>query len=136
MIGRWLAAALWTAILLAASSDLFSSAHTGGLLRLLLHGLDAPTFQAVHFLLRKTGHLTAYGIATLLYERALARTIAPKTRLALALLMVLAVASIDEFHQSHIASRTGTPVDVAIDLTGGTIALVLSRVEWRGRRNC
>jgi len=134
-MGRWLAAAAWTAVLFAVSSDLFSSSHTGGLLRALIGGLVSPAmFEHIHFALRKLGHMTGYGIAAILYYRALlphhARPI------LLALLLVVAVASLDELHQSTIPSRTGTPVDVLIDLTGGTLALAVLRGEWRGQANC
>ena len=131
---RWLAAAAWTAVLFAASSDLFSSSHTGSLLYQLIGGLVSPaTFERIHFVLRKTGHLTGYGIAAVLYWRAVAGSRHP---VLLALLLVLLVASLDELHQSTIPSRTGTPSDVLIDLTGGTLALLLVRGEWRGRANC
>jgi hypothetical protein len=132
-MGRWLAAGAWTAVLLAASSDLFSSSHTGGILRSLLGGLLSPeVFAWVHWGLRKLGHLTGYGIASVLYYRALAGAGTRRAEI-LALLLVLVVASVDEVHQSTIPSRTGTPVDVLIDLTGGTIAQLLLRVEWRRR---
>jgi hypothetical protein len=167
--GRWLAAAAWTVLLFAISSDLFSSAHTGGLLHLLLGDLLSPAaFDLVHAALRKLGHLTGYAIAALLYYRALDAPVAgnelrvaeapsaerdesdvrnavppqPVTRdprLAaslVALLLVLVVASLDELHQSTIPSRTGTPIDVLIDLTGGVIAQLLLRVEWRRGANC
>jgi VanZ family protein len=135
-MGRWLAAGAWTAVLLAASSDLFSSSHTGGILRSLLGGLLSPeVFEWVHAGLRKLGHLTGYGIASVLYYRAGAGAGTRRAGL-LALLLVLVVASVDEVHQSTIPSRTGTPVDVLIDLTGGTIAQLLLRVEWRRRANC
>lgn len=70
---RWLAAAAWTALIFAISSDLFSSAHTGGLLHRLLGDLLPPAvFDRVHAALRKLGHLTGYAIASVLYYRALA----------------------------------------------------------------
>ena len=160
---RWLAAAAWTALLFAVSSDLFSSSHTGGLLRALIGGLVSPAmFEHIHFALRKLGHMTGYGIAAVLYYRALVdggrstvdkaprseedrfgtRETVPRAPSTvhrapfLALLLVVAVASLDELHQSTIPSRTGTPVDVLIDLTGGTLALLVLRGEWRGRANC
>ena len=162
---RWLAAAAWTALLLVVSSDLFSSSHTGGLLHALIGGLVSPeAFERIHFALRKVGHLVGYGIASVLYYRALRGPVAgSEMRVAkaprhkshdrgaggevpaqlatrnpqlLSLLLVLAVASLDELHQSTIPSRTGTPVDVLIDLTGGTLAQLVLRGEWRRRANC
>lgn len=134
MTRRWLAAAAWTALLFAVSSDLFSSSHTGGLLHALIGGLvSEETFRWIHAGMRKLGHLTGYGIASVLYVRALAGTRRPSL---LALALVVVVASLDELHQSTIPSRTGTPTDVLIDLLGGTIAQLLLRVEWRRGPNC
>jgi VanZ family protein len=129
---RWLLVVVWASGILLASSDLFSAAHSGGLLQSLLGNVLPPAvFETVHFLLRKAGHLTAYGILGALAINAV-RGEARDWRLrwaGYALLIVLAVASIDEWHQSHIPSRTGTPVDVGIDLMGAIIAVALSRAR-------
>jgi VanZ family protein len=140
---------LWTAIVLAASSDLFSAAHTGGVLAAILravagHDVSGELFAVIHYLIRKLAHLTEYGIASVLYFRALRNPEvgAPATSSRhlslhlLAVLIVLLVAAIDEFHQSFVASRTGSPADVLLDVTGGTIAQFLLLWESRRRVNC
>jgi VanZ family protein len=129
---RWLAVVLWASAILLASSDLFSADHSGGVLASLLGRFLSPAvFSTVHFALRKCAHLLAYGILGALAFRA-ARAESPgwKSRWALyALAIVLVVASMDEWHQSTIPSRTGTPIDVGIDLMGAMIAVALSRAR-------
>jgi VanZ family protein len=41
------------------------------------------------------------------------------------------VATMDEWHQSYIPSRTGTPWDVLLDSTAGFAALVLAYLALR-----
>jgi VanZ family protein len=54
----------------------------------------------------------------------------------LAVASTLLVASADEFHQSFLPSRTGTPVDVGIDLCGAITAqlLILAVVSLMTRK--
>lgn len=131
MTRRWLPFVLWSVVLLLASSSLFSAGHSGGLLAaaLALVGLHPSPEQLrlLNFTVRKLGHLTAYGIEGALAFRALGFT-KPWRALALALL----VAVLDESHQSTVADRTGTPVDVAIDGVGaGACIAGLRRLRRR-----
>jgi VanZ family protein len=43
------------------------------------------------------------------------------------------VATMDEWHQSYIPSRTGTPWDVALDSAAGLAVLILWYLLWRIR---
>ena len=65
---RWLPVLVWSAVLLAASSECFSTDNTGSFLRTLF-GRDLP--WTLHIALRKLGHLTGYGILGALWFRAL-----------------------------------------------------------------
>jgi VanZ family protein len=81
-------------------------------------------------ILRKAAHMTEYALLTFLWWRALngtART--PKRALALAFAISVAYAATDEFHQTFVTGRHGSPLDVLIDATGAAIgaALVLRR---------
>jgi len=51
----------------------------------------------------------------------------------LALIFTAFVASMDEWHQSYIPSRTGTWHDVLLDSTAALVALILIRF-WISRR--
>lgn len=76
-------------------------------------------------LLRKLAHMISYGLLTLLWWRALA----PLTGRALpaAILISLVYAMSDEYHQSFVEGRVGSPVDVAIDTAGIAMAAALVR---------
>jgi VanZ family protein len=128
----WLLAVLWTGLILWAGSDDYSLAKTSRFLLPLLHWLlpdaDGPTQWQVIFAIRKAAHLIEYGVLAWLawlalfstYRRALLRYA------GLALAWVVVVAAFDEFRQGLIDSRTGSIVDVAIDLSGGVLALALA----------
>jgi len=112
----WLLAVLWTGLILWAGSDDYSLAKTS-------------RFQCqVIFVIRKAAHLIEYGVLASLawlallstYRRALLRYA------GIALAWVVVVAAFDEFRQGLIDSRTGSIVDVAIDLSGGILALALA----------
>lgn len=127
-------ALLWAAIILSASSNRFSAAQTGGLLGLILERLfpgriSESAFEVIHFTLRKAGHLVAYAIASLLNARALAAGQRGWSlrRSFFAVALAAMLAGIDEFHQSFIPSRTGTPADVIIDAAGATLAQIVAR---------
>jgi VanZ family protein len=69
-------------------------------------------------LLRKLAHMAEFGLLWWLWLRALGR---PGVAAAIA----IAYAISDEFHQSFVEGRVGTPVDVLIDATGVAIAYTL-----------
>ena len=71
---------------------------------------------------RKIVHFAEYALLTLLWWRALrTRTDARRAAIA-ALLISVAYAASDEYHQSFVEGRTGSPVDWAIDAAGAAIA--------------
>jgi VanZ family protein len=105
---RWLPVVAWSAVILATSNDWFSAAHTGSWL-----GVS----ETVNVVLRKLAHLTGYGILGVLALRASRRA------LPLTYAIVLLVASLDEWNQSFIPSRGGSPWDVLLDVVGATLAI-------------
>ena len=141
---RYVPVVFWTSVILLLGSDPGSMDETSRFVRPLLHFLfpDSPeaTIDLIHGYIRKSAHLFEYAILAALTARALAGSSVAaikKYRYALALLLVLTVASIDEFHQSYEPSRTSSPYDVLIDVTGGAIALAIvyaiTAVTRRGR---
>jgi VanZ family protein len=76
---------------------------------------------------RKIIHASEYGLLTFLWWRALRTVAKPDTAVAAAAALAVAYAATDEFHQHFIRGRHGTPVDVLIDATGVTIAVILIR---------
>ncbi len=89
-------------------------------------------FEHMHFYIRKGGHVFGYGLLSILLFRAWRETL-PSLRNArwtlrwsiIAILGTALVASLDEWHQSFIPSRTGTPRDVLLDTCAGIAAQIL-----------
>ena len=78
--------------------------------------------------LRKLGHAGVFGTLALLWWRALGRG-----GKWWAVAITVAYAITDEFHQSFVPNRHGSPVDVLIDSAGAVLATVAYR-EWIRRR--
>lgn len=127
----WAVVVIWTLLISAFSSDAFSADSTSRFIRPLLRWLfpDAlpEILDRLHAAVRQGAHAFEYGVLALLSFRALRLSAdsSPGRTFALALLLVLAVASADETHQALSPARTGSPWDVALDLAGGALALAL-----------
>jgi VanZ family protein len=81
-------------------------------------------------LLRKLAHMAEFGLLWWLWRRALGR--GERATWAAAAIAV-AYAATDEFHQSFVEGRVGSPVDVLIDAAGVALAIVAARVHDRRR---
>jgi len=77
------------------------------------------------YVLRKCAHMTEYAVLAVLLRRAIGRDLP-------ALLLASAYAVTDEFHQTFVRGRHGTPIDWAIDTVGAALGLLLLRA-WRRR---
>jgi hypothetical protein len=78
---------------------------------------------------RKLVHMTEFGLLFVLWLRAL-----DWRHAALAAAITIGYAATDEFHQTFVDGRHGTPVDVLIDATGVAIAWVLLQRTGAERR--
>ncbi len=131
----WIALILWLIVIVLESSDFGSSQHTSRILYPLLHflfGWNHARFEHWHFYMRKSGHVFGYGLLSILLFRAWRQTLPalgnPRWTIRWANIAVLGtalVASLDEWHQSYIPSRTGTIHDVFLDTCAGIGAQVL-----------
>ena len=85
-------------------------------------------------ILRKLGHITGYALLTGLWWWALRGVV--QRPLMIAVCIALAYACTDEYHQTFVRGRTGTPVDVGVDAIGMAIAalLISARRPSRGAR--
>ena len=82
----------------------------------------------IDFVLRKIVHMSEYGLLWFLWHRAF-----DGERPGLAAAIAIAYAGTDEFHQTFVDGRHGTPVDVAIDSVGVALATLLERARRRAR---
>ena len=141
LLRAWWPAPVWTGLISFESTDYFSSEHTGsmlyGVLTRIFGDINLYDFLVFHHYLRKTGHVVGYGILCLLLLRGwratLARTGAwhPPSAV-LAWLGTVLVASLDEWHQSFIPSRTGNIRDVVLDSVAGLVFLLIAFL-WNRR---
>lgn len=141
LLKAWIAAILWLIVIAIESSALLSSHNTGRILYPLLHflfGLDWQRFEDWHFYIRKGGHVIGYGILSVLLFRAWRATLPAMSGVnwtlhwsAIAILGTALVASLDEWHQSFIPSRTGRWQDVVLDTCAGIGAQVLILLWWK-----
>ncbi|MEA2422214.1 MAG: hypothetical protein QOF55_1313 [Thermoleophilaceae bacterium] len=76
---------------------------------------------------RKLIHAGEYALLCFLWWRALRTVSPPRAALVAAFALAVAYASTDEFHQTFIHGRHGTPVDVGIDAIGAGAAALLVR---------
>ena len=81
----------------------------------------------VDVILRKLAHMIEYGLLLFLLWRPLREVAAEPRALAAAFAVSLLYAASDEWHQSFVDGRHGTPVDVGIDAVGMTVAALLIR---------
>ena len=84
--------------------------------------------QLAHLIVRKLAHLTEYGVLGSLAARAFVTSSLEFLRrywFLAALVLIIFQAATDEFHQSFLASRTGSAYDFLIDIVGGLLALLL-----------
>jgi len=135
LLRAWWPAAVWVALISIESTDMFSSKNTGSMLYALLTRIFGPidlySFLVFHFYLRKTGHVLGYGMLALLLLRGWRATLGYSRDLlmrasVLAWVGAAFVASLDEWHQSFIPSRTGTVHDVILDSIAGLVFLSIA----------
>jgi hypothetical protein len=135
----WIPAATAVAIICVESTDTFSAQNTSGWLRPIVEHwighINDISWDLYHHYLRKTGHFVGYGLVALTFLRAWLHTLTQRgqsTLIAwrlessiLAIFSTAIVASCDEYHQTFIPSRTGSPYDVLLDTCGATMLCLL-----------
>ena len=106
MTSRWLPVLVWAGVIFAVSSIPSLSSGLG-------------TWD---YVLRKGAHMTEYAILACLLVRATGSY-------AWAFGLAVAYAATDEFHQTYVRGRHGSPIDVGIDAVGALIGLAV----WRSK---
>ena len=141
VLKAWIAAILWLVLIAIESSALLSAHNTSRILYPLLHflfGMDWEHFEIWHFYIRKSGHVVGYAILSILLFRAWRATLPAMGAVkwtgrwaTIAILGTILVASLDEWHQSFIPSRTGRWQDVVLDTCAGIAAQALIFLWWK-----
>lgn len=87
------------------------------------------------FVIKKSGHMLAYGLLAALLFRALLNSCAARSAGFAALAAAMAYALGDELHQTLVRGRTASITDLGFDFTGAALAiLVLWRfASWRAQ---
>jgi VanZ family protein len=145
LLKAWIAAVLWLIVIAIESTAWLSAHNTSRILYPLLHflfGVDLAHFEVWHFYIRKGGHVVGYAILSILLFRAWRETLpridcakwTPRWA-AIAILGTAIVASLDEWHQSFIPSRTERWQDVVLDTSAGIAAQILVLVYCRMSRS-
>ncbi len=141
----WTPAAIAVAVICIESTETFSAQNTSSWLRPIFQGvfgaIKDSNWELLHHILRKSGHFVGYGTVGFTFLRAWLYTLARRGPMALlawrvessvlAIFSTAIVASCDEFHQTFLPNRTGTPVDVLLDTAGAcTLCLLVWLVCW------
>ena len=121
----WLPVAVGVAVMGMESTQVFGANYTSGPLRWLYQSLFGAVsnlrWEEIHHLIRKSGHFLGYGLLGLAWLRAWWLTL-PRSEFFVDTMLAFAgaavTASADEFHQSSLPNRTGSPWDVLLDCCG------------------
>jgi VanZ family protein len=121
-------------VLIAIESSAYLSVpYTSRILYPILHfllGMDRAHFAIWHHYIRKTGHFVGYFTLSVLLFRAWKATLPLSSVWALrwagiAFFMSALVASLDEWHQTFVPSRTGAVSDVLLDSSAALTAQIV-----------
>jgi VanZ family protein len=132
ILKAWIAAILWLVVIAIESTSYLSSHETSRILYPILHflfGINYAHFEIWHHFIRKTGHVIGYALLSFFLFRAWRETL-PSTLhrnwilrwSTLAVFGTAIVASLDEWHQTFLPSRTGRWQDVLLDTSAGVCA--------------
>jgi VanZ family protein len=143
VLKAWIAAILWLVVITIESTSYLSVQNTSRILYPVLHflfGISYAHFEPWHHLLRKTGHVIGYGLLSFFLFRAWRETLAVVAQptwsfrwAGIAVLGTALVASLDEWHQSYLPSRTGRWQDVVLDSSAAIAVQILLYLFLRKR---
>ena len=139
----WLPAIIWLGVIALESSNLGASENTNRILYPLLHflfKLDPVRFVTWHHHIRKTGHFVGYALLSWFLFRAWRATFPLVSSTAwslqwagIAFFVTALVATLDEWHQSLLPSRTGRWQDVVLDSSAALTMQVFLWIAFRSR---
>ncbi len=135
----WLPPLLWMAFIFPVWNRALGSPRIyevfTAIFRWLVPHTSQPAVDMAYVIFRKTLHVIEYGFLAYLFTYAFRAGRRPRARAAWFIRAGAAAVTygfLDEFLQSFVPNRTGSPIDWAVDTFG--IALVLSVTAWRAKR--
>jgi VanZ family protein len=140
-LSAWWPVAVGIAVISLESTKYFGADRTSHPLRVLFEALFGPVpdarWQLIHHYMPKSGHFLGYGALGLTWLRAWRMTL-PRIRLlsdaGLALAGTALAAGWDEWHQTFLPNRTGTPWDVVLDCCGALFMLLFAFLYLKSHR--
>lgn len=127
----WAAVILWClGIFMATASPMATGSSTQSVVQELLN-VPEPQAEAINVSLRKTGHVTAFGILAVLVWFALGQT---RKAYLWAWAFATLYGGIDELHQRFVPDRGPSLIDVGIDSIGAALALAVVYGVARAKR--
>lgn len=123
----WVIAGVWCiTIAIATRSPHFTGQSTEQL-------FSNPYFNSVliNTLLRKAGHVTAFGMLAVFFWMALRDR---RSSFIIAWVLATVYGAIDEWHQSFVPNRDGIFTDVLYDSTGALLAMILLKLYIVNKR--
>ena len=128
----------WMLVISLASTREFSAFNTSQFVRPLIlwifPSLSEERVALIHFVTRKVAHFSEYAVLGILAARAFsssANSFLRQRWFQMAVVLIVAYALLDEFHQSFVPERTASIYDSFIDIAGGLTALLLIRHRIR-----
>ncbi len=144
LVRYWLPLLAWMALIYTASGDAQSTARTSRFLEPFLRwirpDITPEAVESVRWGVRKLAHMTEYAVLAGLWWRALRQGRSQERSgwswptAGIALLLCALYAATDEWHQTFVPNRTGSPVDVAIDTFGAAVGLALIQAWTKVRQ--
>jgi VanZ family protein len=124
--------------ILSMSGEVASAKNTFSLLHWLLSwfvDLKPAQVNMVNYVFRETGHVLSYGVMYFLWFRAFRGHwgITSGRAFLCALGVCLLVSVTDEGHQSLTQTRGGSGYDVLLDLSGSSLAALITFAVWTPR---
>ena len=126
----WATTAAWIITIYGFSTDVYSDSLTELLLseflRMFNLQIAQPDFNVIHQLMRKSAHVTAYGLLALLLYGSMGGGGDFRwrgRRAAWCVLLAGGYSRLDELHQWFVPSRTGSLADSTLDTGGAFLAM-------------
>lgn len=120
---RWFLVILWAVLIFhATASPAYSGARTGQVVAWVLPAAPVRTVAVINVVVRKSGHVLAFGTLTALIWWAMG-PVAWRSTWAVALTALYAVT--DEWHQSFVPGRSAEFSDVLLDSAAALLALAV-----------